>query len=259
MTNSRLSKEWMAAAMKAYPPRIEGNKLDTGLVRVAFPVLTQKALEKQKTQFPGQAPKWQLQLLYPSKDVRVIVEFLRAGVRQHYPAFASNPDALIDPFNKDHALRDQALRVNVSDHPEGKERIKKTLSGFEPGYYFSNPKSGVDYPIPCFRSMNGRWVSIPEAELTQQVYGGCWGKARLSIIKSGLQSKPGVYFGIDGFWKLADDTPFGGGGRATAEDGGAIDQSLLIEDQNAVMQSNPAPGDDWSGSSSSDSSSSPWD
>ena len=233
-----LAPELFERLVTGNPPRVgEGNIVYTGAVRLSGPSLAKPA----KPQKPGDTPKYQAAGLWPHKNIGVIMDALRAAVRQHYPN-VTDPSLFLNPRDKNHPIKDQGLKVSAADG--GYDPINKTTGGYVPGLPFFNAKSTQQ--VPCIRRVGGRdIITLPE-ELEKEFYAGCWVNVKLAILKSTNAGNPGVFFGLQGMFKLADDTRFGGGGNsATAEDfAGAV----AIEDPNAnqIMQSTQAAaGNDW--------------
>lgn len=230
---SRLTQAQIADMCAKRPPRvIDGGALMTGFARLSFPALHEKHSATQ-----GGVAKYGVTLLLPHDNVKLIGDWLAAAVRSMYPS-VPDPSVMLDRFNKDHPLRDQALRVSTRDG--GRNPLKDTTSGYVSGFPYMAPKSGRS--VPCFVAMNGQWVAVLDgAEIQKHFYGGAWVEAKLVPIKSSASAKPGVSVGINGIWKLADDTPFGGGGGASAEEGGsAADAFDSIPDPN-LISSSPSP------------------
>jgi hypothetical protein len=221
------------------PPRIgEGGLVFTGAVRLSWPSLDKPTVMKGQE---GKAtPKYQASGLFTHKNVGVIMEALKAAVRLHYPA-VSDPSVMLNPRDKNHPMKDQGLKINVSDG--GFEPVKATVGGYVLGFPFVTAKSTK--AVPCFHNVGGRVVAVLPEELTKVLYAGCWVTMKLAIIKSTSPGNPGVFFGLQSIMKLADDTAFGGGGGGgTAED---FEGTVAIEDPNAntIMQNASLAQNDW--------------
>lgn len=259
---TRNDKAWLEAVAKANPPRIEGGKFYTGLVRFDYPVITRERV-KQEMARPGSfTKKYGINALFPSDNVDMALQYLRAAARKFYPDLGPAADGLITLTDKNGGIRPQLLRINPKDHPQGQNFSKPTPRGYAPGFYYIAPKSGFgepgtiqDHPPAVYYIVNNQWVPVPAPEIDRVVYGGAWGWLRCNAIKS-TTSKPGVTFGFDTIWKFADDERLmTGSAPAAASEGGVIDPALVqkIEDPNAIMKSNPAPGDGWDSTESADS------
>lgn len=238
--NTRLTEAQINHLVNGNPPKIaEDGMVYTGAVRLSFPKLAKP--ETMKNAGPGAVPKYQATGLFVHKNIGVIMQALSATVRQHYPNI-SDPKVLLDPFNKNSAVKDQALKVSVNDG--GRDAINKTLAGYVPGLPFVSGKS--EKAVPCFHFVQGRLVAVLPEELDKVLYGGCWASIKFKIIKSGNAGNPGVFFGLQGLTKLADDIQFGGaGGNARAED---FEGAVAIEDPNAnsgVVPGSTVEGNDW--------------
>ena len=249
---TRLTDAQIDRLVSGNPARVgEGGMVFTGAVRLSFPKLAKP--EVMKNSPPGAVPKYQAAGLYTHKNIGVLMEALRAAVRLHYPNVV-DPNVLLNPFNKNSAVKDQALKVSVADG--GKDAIGKTLAGYVAGLPYVSGKS--EQAVPCFHNVGGRQVVILPEELDSVLYGGCWVDIKYKIIKSGSAGNPGVFFGLQGLMKLADDNSFGSiGGKATAEDfAGAV----AIEDPNAnaIMQNAGLAQNDWDAPATSAASASDW-
>ncbi len=236
-----LAPELFERLVASNPPRVgEGGVIYTGAVRLSWPSLAKPTVMKG---MEGKAePKYSVSGLWPHKNIGPIMEVLRAAVRQHYPN-VTDPSVLLNPRDKNHPIKDQGLKVSTADG--GFDPVGKSTGGYVPGLPFFTAKSKLQ--VPCIRRVGGRdVVTLPE-ELEREFYAGCWISAKLLVLKSGSSGNPGVFFGLQGLFKLADDTRFGGGGgnSATAED---FSGAVVVEDPNAnqIMQSTQAAaGNDW--------------
>lgn len=247
--NTRLTQAQIDDMCAKRPVRAaEGGCIMTGPVRLSFPTLTPeaKAKAKSKSVLANPPDKYSAALLFPHKNIGPLMEALRAAVRQHYPTI-TDPMVLLNPLDKNAPVKDQGVKVNVSEG--GREAVKKSTAGYTVGLPYINPKSGN--LIPCFRAEAGRWVNILPGELETIMYGGCWVDAKLVMFKSTTSANPGVALGLQGLWKLADDNSFGGGGGAVATEGGSAGDVIGIEDPNSVgggvvpQTSAAPPSTDW--------------
>lgn len=221
-------------------PRVDasGVVIFTGAVRASWPNLSKpgKALN------PGQKPKFQISGLFLHKNISPIMDAILAAVRLHYPTLP-DPRVFLDPGNKNSPVKDQGLKVNVADG--GREQIKASTAGYIPGLPFVSGKSDPDRPPTCMRMLGGRPTLIPQDEADKVIYPGCWVDIKFRIFKSTSAQNPGVFLGLQGVMKLADDTAFGGGGGgASAED---FAGATAIEDPNVNEIAHQAAGasSDW--------------
>lgn len=235
-----LAPELFQRLVTGNPPRVgEGGVVYTGAVRLSWPSLAKPTAGKNPK--PGDVPKYQAAGLWPHKNIGPIMEALRAAVRLHYPN-VTDPSLFLNPRDKNHPIKDQGLKVAMADG--GFDAINKSSNGYVTGLPFFNAKSTQQ--IPCYHRVGGRNVLALPEELEKLFYGGCWVDAKLLILKSTNSGNPGVFFGLQGLFKLADDTRLGGGGNsATADDfAGAV----AIEDpnHNQIIQSTQAAAEnDW--------------
>lgn len=234
---SGLAPELFERVVKGNPPRIlEGGMISTGAVRLSWPSLSKPA----KVRNPGDKPKYQAAGLFPHNNVGPIMEALRAAVRAAYPSL-QDPNVLLNPRDKNHPMKDQGLKVNVADG--GLNPMEKSMGGYVPGLPFFNAKSMR--PIVCIRRVAGREVVVVGEDVDTHFYAGCWVDAKLLILKSTAAGNPGVFWGLQGLFKLADDTRFeGSGGGASPED---FASAVSIEDpnENQIMQSSAAQTTNW--------------
>lgn len=246
MEHSRLSDAQIASLLQRRPVRVvEGGAIMTGPVRLSFPSLD------KKTGIAGGVQKYNATGLFTHKNIGPLHQALVAAVRQNYPN-VTDPSVMLDPFNKNHPLKDQALKVSTNDG--GRDPIRKSLAGYTVGLPYINPKSGN--AVPCFQAVAGQWKSVMPEEIKDVFYAGCWVEMKLTIFKSTASANPGVALGLQGVWKLADDETFGGGGGgASADEGGSADDAVSIEDPNAALG---APGGGWGGNTAQPEASA-WD
>jgi hypothetical protein len=235
-----LAPELFQRLVAGNPPRIgEGNIVYSGAVRMSWPSLSKPTVMKGQE---GKAtPKHRASGLWPHKNIDVITGAVRAAIRLHYPN-VTDPAVMMNPRDKNHPLKDQGLKVSVNDG--GFDAINKSTGGYVPGLPFCTATSTKQ--VPCLRRVGGKVIITLPEEIDREFYAGCWVDLKLAILKSTSTGNPGVYFGLQGMMKLADDTAFGGGGNAaTAEDfAGAV----AIEDPNVnqIMQSSQgAASNDW--------------
>lgn len=222
--NTGLSPENFQRLVAGNPPRAgEGGIIYTGAVRLSWPSLCKPSV--QRGQEGKQTPKYQASGLFPHNNIGVVAEAVKAAIRQHYPNI-TDPSILMDPRNKNHPLKDQGIKVASKDG--GFDIMGKTTGGYVPGLPFVTAKSTQN--VPCMRRVNGRDVMIMQEELDAVMYAGAWVNMKLLLIKSSSAGNVGVFFGLQGIFKLADDNKFGGGAGATAED---FSGGFTIEDPNA--------------------------
>jgi hypothetical protein len=236
--NTDLAPELFDRLVNGNPPRAgEGNIVYSGAVRLSWPSLSKPA----KVQKPGDTPKYQVAGLWPRKNIAPVMEALRAGVKSAYPN-VSDPSVFLNPRDKNHPVKDQGMKVSTADG--GYDPVGRSTSGYVPGFLFFNAKSTRQ--VPCIYRTGGRdVVALPE-EIDKLFYPGCWVDVKLAILKSTNTGNPGLYFGLQGLFKLADDTQLGGvGGGASVEDfAGAV----LIEDPNAnqiIQSTHSASANEW--------------
>lgn len=85
----------------------------------------------------------------------------------------------------------------------------KALSGYEPGWFYINAKSG--YP-PLVVDQRRQEIIDPN-----KIYAGCWVRASINAFAyHHTQGGPGVSFGLNAIQLVREDTRFDG--RRTAED-----------------------------------------
>lgn len=236
LVNSKLSEQQLTALCAKRPVRVvEGGAVMTGPVRLSFPSLAQKAKP-----VPGMAgvPKYQAALLFPHNNIKPMIDALRAKIKEYYST-VTDPGVMLDKYNKAGPVRDQALKVSMADG--GRDATRATTTGYTAGLPFVNPKSGN--AVPCYHVVRGVWVPALPEEIERIFYAGCWVDAKLVIIKSSTAASPGVSFGLQGVWKLADDNGFGGSGAAATE-GGSAEDAFAAEDPNTIMQPNDVPASD---------------
>lgn len=240
-----LSPEQIASLCAKRPVRAVEGGIMTGPVRLSFPSL------HVKSAIAGGTPKYNAIGIFPHTNIGPLYQALVAAVRQHYPT-VSDPSVMLDKYNKNHPIKDGALRINTADG--GREPVKKTTVGFTLGLPYINPKSGQ--AVPCYQSIGGQWKSVVvPSEIEALFYAGAWVDMKLGWGKSTASANPGVSLYLNGVWKLADDEKLGGGGpSASAEDGGAADDALSIEDPNAALG---AAGGGWGGNTAQ--ADTPWD
>ena len=230
--NTRLTLDQINFLLRSKPMRAaEGGGILTGPIRLSYPALKDRA----KSLNPGQEGKYQAAGLFPHSNIGLLVEMCKGVAKSSYPN-VTDPSIFLDKYNKNSAVKDQALKVSVADG--GREPVKGTSDGYVPGLPFFNAKSGRQ--IPCFKAVAGRWVPILPEELEKEMYGGAWVEAKLVCFKSSTPANPGVALGLQGLWKLADDNFLGGSGGASADEGGEA-VALGVEDPNQIMQSTAAP------------------
>ena len=237
---SNLAPELLERLLTGNPPRIgEGGVIYTGAVRLSWPSLAKPSLPK--TAKPGDKPKYQASGLFVHKNIGVIMEALKAAVRRDYPN-VTDPMVLLDPKNKNSAVKDQGLKVSVKDG--GLDPIHNTTAGYVPGFPFVSGKSEKE--VHCFHRKDGRVVKLLPEEIEELLKPGYWVDLKYKIIKSTSAGNPGEFFGLQNVMKLAEDTAFGGGGSSsgTAED---WDSSVAIEDPNAnqIIQNSGVSQNDW--------------
>lgn len=236
---SNLAPELLARLITGNPPRIgEGGLVFTGATRLSWPSLAKPQLAKNPK--PGDKPKYQASALFVHKNIGVIMEALKASVRLNYPN-VSDPMVLLDPKNKNSAMKDQGLKVSVKDG--GLDPINNTTAGYVTGYPFASGKS--EKAVPCFHRKDGRVVAMLPEEITTLLYPGCWVDIKYALIKSTSAGNPGVFFGLQSVMKLADDTSFGSaGGGGSPED---FANTVSIEDPNAnqIMQNSGVGQNNW--------------
>jgi Protein of unknown function (DUF2815) len=242
---SNLAPDLLTRLLQGNQPRIaEGGLLYTGAVRLSWPSLAKPQLAKNPK--PGDKPKYQASGIFVHKNIGVIMEALKAAVRRDYPN-VTDPMVLLDPKNKNSAVKDQALKVSVNDG--GLDPINATTAGYVPGFPFVSGKS--EKAVPCFHRKDGRVVALLPEEIEKLLYAGAWVDIKYKIIKSTSTGNPGEFFGLQSVMKLGDDTSFGsgGGGGGSPEDWG---DSVAIEDPNAnqIMQNSGVTQNDWDSPSS---------
>lgn len=236
---SNLAPELLTRLLQGNQPRVaEGGLIYTGAVRLSWPSLAKPQLPKNAK--PGDKLKYQASGLFVHKNIGVIMEALKSAVRRDYPN-VSDPSVLLDPKNKNSAVKDQGLKVSTKDG--GLDPINNTTSGYVTGFPFCSGKS--ENPVHCFHRKDGRVVALLPEEIEKALYAGSWVDIKFKIIKSTSAGNPGEFFGLQSVMKIGDDTPFGGsGGGGTAEDWGA---SVVIEDPNVnqIMQNSGVTQNDW--------------
>lgn len=232
LTKSRLTETQMTTLCQKRPIRMnEDGSIMTGPVRLSFPSL------HEKTAFGQGVPKYQSALLFPHKNLTTLMDALRAALKGFYPTVV-DPSVFLDPFNKDHPIRDQSLKVNVAEG--GRNALKPTLEGYVPSFAFINPKS-EKYQPQCFHVVRGQWVAALPEEIEKMFYAGAWVDAKINVYKNG-GNNPGAALGLTAVWKLADDEGFGGGkGGASASDGGSAADAFTAEDPNNLPASEDPP------------------
>ncbi len=230
-----LSPEQIANMCAKRPVRVvEGGAIMTGPVRLSFPSL------HKKSGIAGGTPKYNAIGLFPHKNIGPLMQALTALIRQSYPTI-TDPSLLLNPLDKNHPVKDQALRVSTAEG--GKNTMGKTTAGFVPGLPFINPKSGQ--AVPCYHVVGGQWKSIMPEEIEAVLPAGCWVDMKIGMGKSTAAANPGASLYLNGVWKLADDERLGGGGTsASAEEGGDTSDIVAIEDPNAALT---ASGGGWGG------------
>jgi hypothetical protein len=233
LVNSRLTEQQLTALCAKRPVRMaEGGDVMVGPVRLSFVSLHEKSSSGEQS-----TPKYQTALLFPHKNISVLMQALTAKVKEWYP-HVTDPSLMLDRFNKAHAVRDGALKVSTAEggrNPQG-----KTTAGYAVGFPWINPKSGN--AVPCYHVVRGVWVPALQNEIKDMFYAGCWVDAKVAIVKNNAKS-PGVSLGIQGVWKLADDNTFGGTGAAAVE-GGSAEDAFAAEDPNTIMQPSDVPASD---------------
>lgn len=245
---SNLAPELLSRLLQGNQPRIaEGGLIYTGAVRLSWPSLAKPQLTKNPK--PGDKPKYQASGLFVHKNIGVIMEALKAAVRRDYPN-VSDPMVLLDPKNKNSAVKDQGLKVSTKDG--GYDPINATTAGYVTGFPFVSGKS--EKPVPCFHRIDGRVVAMLPEEIENLLKPGFWVDLKYKIIKSTSAGNPGEFFGLQSVMKLGEDTAFGGsGGGGSAAD---WESTVSIEDPNAnqIMQNSTGQSNDWDEQSSSGSS-----
>ena len=224
---SRLTEAQIAQLCAKRPIRMsEDGCIMTGPVRMSFPAVA------EKVSYQGGKAKYQSALLFPHTNMNPFMEACRAKLRELYPK-VPDPNIFLDRFNKDHPIRDQALKVNVAEG--GRSATKATLAGYKAGFAFINPKSEKQQP-KLFHVVRGQWVPVLPEEITKVFYAGCWVEAKVGMYKS-IDANPGLALGLNALWKLADDNTFGGGGgNVSAEEGGDAGDAFSAEDPNLIPQ-----------------------
>ncbi len=236
---SNLAPELLERLLRGNQPRIaEGGLIYTGAVRLSWPALAKPQLPK--TAKPGDKPKYQATGIFVHKNIGVIMEALKAAVRRDYPN-VTNPMALLDPKNKNSAVKDQALKVSVSHG--GLDPINASAAGYVPGFSFVSGKS--EKAVLCFHRKDGRVVALLPEEIETCLYAGAWVDIKYKIIKSTSAGNPGEFFGLQSVMKLGDDTPFGGGGGGGSPEDWS--DSVAIEDPNVnqIMQNANLAQNEW--------------
>ena len=236
--NTRLTLEQINFLLRSKPMRAtEGGGILTGACRLSYPSLAKRSKNLNN---PNEEGKYQAAGLFCTTNIGPLADLCRSVIRAGYPN-VTDPNVLLDKFNKNSAIKDQALKVNVADG--GREPVKGSSDGYVVGLPFFNAKSGRQ--VPCFKAVAGRWVPILPEDIEKEVYGGAWVEMKLVAGKN-TTGQPGAWLGLQGIWKLADDNFLGGGGGASAEDGGEA-VALGVEDPNQIMQSTAAAGgqDGW--------------
>jgi hypothetical protein len=237
--NTRLTLEQINFLLRSKPMRVaEGGGVLSGAVRLSYPSLAKRA---KNLRDPNAEGKYQAAGLFPTTNIGPLAELCKSTARAAYPS-VTDPSMFMDKYSKNSPIKDQSLKVNVADG--GREPMKGTSDGYVVGLPFFNAKSGRQ--VPCFKAVAGRWVPILPEELEKEMYGGAWVEAKLVCFKSTTSANPGVALGLQGLWKLADDNFLGGGGGASADEGGEA-VALGVEDPNQIMQSTAAAGgsDGW--------------
>ena len=204
----------------------------TGPVRLSF-----AALDKPKAAEAGGKEKYQSALLFPHTNLGVLKDALMTKLKADYPGL---PDysSFVNATNKNSPVKDQGMKINIKDG--GYEPMKPTIGGYTKGFMFINPKS-MRQPT-LFHVVRGAWVAVLPEEIKRVMYSGCWVEAKIALIKSTANSNPGESTGLQGLWKLADDSSFDGGSAATAAEGGDVGDAFEAEDPNIIPQHDTAPG-----------------
>ncbi len=219
--NSRLSADQIAKLANSNRPRVaENGAIFSGAVRLSFPNLDSpykgKMSEKEKFQLSG---------LWPHNAVKTLEDVLRTALQREYPNL-TDPSIFMDRRSDKATIKDQGLCVNVKDG--GYSPLKSTYGGYVPGFPWFRAKSG--FAVPCFQFVAGKPTIVLPENIPEVFYSGCWVDVKLNLIKSTSSANPGVFFGLQGVVKLADDNTLGGGSSASASDfAGAV----VIEDPNA--------------------------
>lgn len=237
LTLSRLTEPQIAGLMAKRPIRVtEDGGIMTGPVRLSFASLAAPS----KAVGVGGKEKYQSALLFPHTNLDVLEQFLVAKLKTYYPTVADPVSVFLKPLDKNSAVKNQGLKINAKDG--GYEPVKPTVGGYTKGFMFINPKS-MRQPT-LFHVVRGQWVAVLPEEITKVMYSGCWVEAKLVAIQSTVSANPGASLGLQGLWKLADDTSFGGGTGASAAEGGDVGDAFAAEDPN-LIPSNDVPGDSW--------------
>lgn len=205
----------------------------TGPVRMSFASLDKPA----KPVEVGGKEKYQAALLFPHTNLGVFKEALMAKLRLDYPGLVDY-SGFVSATNKSSPVKDQGMRINAKDG--GFEPIKPSIGGYTKGFMFINPKS-MRQPA-LFHVVRGAWVCVLPEEITRVMYSGCWVEAKIALIKSTTSANPGEATGLQGVWKLAEDTSFGGGSGASAAEGGDVGDAFAAEDPNIIPQNDTADG-----------------
>jgi hypothetical protein len=145
---------------------------------------------------PGDKPKYQARPVR-AQEHRRYHGGAEGGGAPHYPN-VTDPMVLLDPKNKNSAVKDQGLKVSVKDG--GLEPINKTTAGYVPGFPFVSGKS--EKAVPCFHRKDGRVVALLPEEIETLLYAGCWVDIKYKIIKSTSAGNPGEFFGLQSIMKL---------------------------------------------------------
>lgn len=219
--DTSLTPEALKRLIDGNPPRIDANgDIYTGAVRGMFLSFHEKTGMPNE---PREKDRYVGTFVFPHNNIGLIVEELRRKTREFYPN--QDPDDFMDKYNKNSALKDQALMVAKSD---GGRSMKPTLAGFVPGLPWVRAKSNRE--LNYFKAQGGSYVKVLDSDLASTFYSGCWLIAKLNIYKSTTNANPGPVFGLQGAMKIADDKAFTGGAGAKGADFGQV---TAIEDPNA--------------------------
>lgn len=159
---------------------------------------------------PTKPPKHGTNLLFlPGTDFSVPAGERLRLLAEKYPG---NPQGVgMKP-----AIRDQAEWISPADG--GRNVQGKSYKGFVPGAGVMLPTANRQPTLwvpPVVNGEGTRFVGTP-AEIDAAFYSGCWVIAFLNVYQSKAAENPGVFFGLEGLFKVADDEKLGGESGAAA-------------------------------------------
>ena len=222
---TRLTEEQLAYLVEKNPPRVLADgQFTTGAVRLSMVHLDKP---HGMPNDPEDKKRYQVHGLFPHKNIAIIKDLIRARTLEYYPN--QDPDGMMQPMNKAHPLKDQAL-------------MAAKYAGYVPGLPYIAAKSPSK--LALHKLVAGQPVDVMEHEVKATFYGGCWAILKLNTYKPKVGS-PCAIIGLQGALKILDDTSFGGGAAgASASDYGTVDTGPIV-DPNLVPDETAPAGDGW--------------